>query len=357
MLGSTIPLPSTRYEKQRAHMRDATINVVQEIFGKPDGAINGSAAVWRWHVRHNLDVIVQRDTSGEEGRVWVPANNAITLPGFAECHPDGISHTGEYGHQGCPSLAQDRPAWCLAITEKGQLGQLARFLQVLKADEGKGLAKTNSSQPVAEAVGTFFKIVSFGKYVPGPPGAALGIIGDVGEKAVDWIDKRSQKQRVERLEQQMDAVVRRLGVIERPPPTEEQVNLFLEVLKRAIEDDERQKQPIYAAMMTWILDKSPHATEVRLLSDAVRQLSYLEIWQFVEIMHRNTSYRIRDIRPGELKQDIPWFDIKLMYNRLVAFGLSEDAAVRDRGSPTYLGRLLKDFCDPNQELPIGLSKS
>ena len=72
------------------------------------------------------------------------------------------------------------------------------------------------------------------------------------------------------------------------------MDLFLEVLRKAVEDDDDAKQPVYAGVLEWGLREKPSFAEVRILSDGVRLLTYLEIYCLLYEMAGNQARRIHE---------------------------------------------------------------
>ncbi len=349
-------------------MRDSTIAAVQELLGRPDPAINDNEKVHRWHVNDRLDVIVQRDGTGTIGKVWVPASNATNLPESAELYPVGKGRQSGTIYSGCPSLAADKPVFCLTLTENGQRGPLVRFLKALMEDKADqtALAKRDWFRDIPSGVAALIRTMSFASGTvgllaalgvgAGLPAAAAAAI-PLGERAAGFLDKRRAKKRGERLEQVVKGMLPRLAALEERELSEEQADSFLVVLDAAADEDDEQKGPIYEAMAMWVLEKRPPAAEVRIMLNAVRAVTYMDIWCFTEMMKGHTTKPIDTLMTVQgghsgASNIAPWFDENTFWNRLVGLGLAQQG-VRMNGSPSHFGTLLKNFCGDKLPLPKG----
>jgi len=71
--------------------------------------------------------------------------------------------------------------------------------------------------------------------------------------------------------------------------TEDEEDLFLSVVKAWLEEDEEQKQPFYEAVLEWMTRDGPPSMLIRMLSDAVRGLSYVELYTFLSACEGSNS--------------------------------------------------------------------
>lgn len=160
-------------------------------------------------------------------------------------------------------------------------------------------------------------------------GAALGI-------AKEFADRKS-KAKIRRLELNLRQLDRRLNGVD-ASQSEKNFDLFVEVLRRAVEDDEDSKHVFYSGILEWIAREKPPLSQVRVLGNAVQSLAFIELNYFVRQMH--------SLEPGlALKGQI---EEAVVHARLESCGLSNPGMVRYRGSPTSLGQVLKKYCDPSE---------
>lgn len=171
----------------------------------------------------------------------------------------------------------------------------------------------------------------------GPFGsAAVGATAGAASAAGEEVRKRRHRKRVERLESLVSDVEERVRGLEANEAPPERIDLFVEVVEKAVADEEDLKRPFYAAVLEWMIKKQPPPHEVRLLSDSVKTLSYLELYAMVdETVHRGRNSRdlIRSVL-GET----------FYVSRLAQFGLSHEG-VRHTEHPPPLARVLIDRVD------------
>lgn len=128
---------------------------------------------------------------------------------------------------------------------------------------------------------------------------------------------------------------------------DEALDLFGEVLKNALEDDEVAKQSVYSAILDWMMEARQSAADIRIVSDAVRRLSYVELYCFVGAATRNYQH---DVHGQLLTDTVPVsFDVNQMLQRLSNFGLIRvdqvwDGNLKSNG-PTALGEIIVKHCN------------
>lgn len=162
-------------------------------------------------------------------------------------------------------------------------------------------------------------------------GAGVGVAAE----AVDFVTRYRERRRTSQ-QRRLHAICSRLDERLRAVEAtvdEQKLDLFIEVVRKAIEDDEAHKDPFYTAVLEWITRESPGAAKVRVLSDGVRQLSYVELFCFLEEAHGRVPRRVLE-REGI--DEIVWL------HRLEMFGLGT-TAVRVIGQTTPLGAILKKY--------------
>ena len=161
--------------------------------------------------------------------------------------------------------------------------------------------------------------------------AAVGAGGGVSA-IIDEACRRREMRRVRRLETIVRALSNRVDGLENNTADDATVDLFLEVIKKAVDDDEERKSPIYAGVLEWIVVNRPTHAQVRVLSDAVHGLSYIELYFFLLEMNGQSS---RHVVERELSEE-------LVLSRIQAAGLAS-TGVRFNGNPTRLGSVLRQF--------------
>lgn len=165
------------------------------------------------------------------------------------------------------------------------------------------------------------------------PAFGAGVIAE-GTKLADRLTQRKSQRKADRLFKLYQLLEERVEKLEEQVYSEEEVDLFLSLMQSALEDDEEGKEPFYVAVLEWMIKEKPPAVQVRILSDAVRNLSYLELYCFLAEHAGVTTRRQR----GDLEDVVLW-------NRLTGAGLSSGAQSRYKASTTLLGDALAGHCD------------
>lgn len=174
----------------------------------------------------------------------------------------------------------------------------------------------------------------------GAAGASAASAGASGAVAIAGaFHTRRQAKKQERLERLVRSLSTRTNDI-RPEASEEQINLFVEVVQKALEDDEEAKTPFYEGVLEWMLRERPSAAKVRLLSDAVQRLAFVELVYFLWDM--NGRYA-RELLENHLPDTV-------VHTRLESLGLAT-GGVRMQGNATSIGQVLKKYC-PTDGLPM-----
>lgn len=162
-----------------------------------------------------------------------------------------------------------------------------------------------------------------------PAGAGSSVLG-----LVDDVRERQQKRRVRRLERIVANLSARIADLEQTAVDDEVVDLFLEVARKAVDDDEDSKTAYYVGLLEWIRRDSPSHSRVRVLSDAVRQLAAVELEFF---LRECAGHSARALIDKELSEHV-------VLARLESTGLCT-GGVRHRGNPTRLGKVLAGYVD------------
>lgn len=170
-------------------------------------------------------------------------------------------------------------------------------------------------------------------------GAGVGLAAEAAAFVSDY-NERKRKGKQSRLQRICGKLDERLRAVE-VKVDDEKLDLFVEVVKKAIEDDESSKDLFYSAVLEWIVRESPNAARVRILSDGVRQLSYVELFCFLQEAHSRGPRRVLE-REGI--EETVWL------HRLQIFGLGT-TGVRMPGHTTPLGSILKKYTSLDELTP------
>lgn len=151
-----------------------------------------------------------------------------------------------------------------------------------------------------------------------------------------WAKRRNEK-RLDQFQVMIKNLEARLAgvMIENP---DERVDLFVEVVLKALEDDEKRKTPFYESILEWIARRKPSSAQVRILSDAVKSLSYVELYAFVAEVRGQRSRNILET-DGVTEY--------IAVSRRSNAGLGE-GGIQMGGSPTALGRALIEYLQIGQ---------
>ena len=198
-------------------------------------------------------------------------------------------------------------------------------------DEVKDLAAPTATALIAALGAALGVFVTPAAAIP----AALGV-GAV--TLAETIRRRRETKRVRRLETIVTDVQQRLRDHDAEREyTEDEQDLFLTVVRNALDDDEDVKHSMYAAVLEWIVRDSPPSAQVRILADAVRNLSYVELYCFVA---ECTGKGDKHAYEHYVEQAVVW-------NRLNGAGLST-GTVRVKGSPTLVGKAFVRYTEADE---------
>ncbi len=109
-----------------------------------------------------------------------------------------------------------------------------------------------------------------------------------------------------------------------------------EILAKAVNDEDEDKMQYYAALIEYCARGTPHAYQVRLLGDAIKNLTAHEIKAFV---HFSKQACLRHDIPDDLR-DIFW-------DRVCTLGLypREKIGTDRREYTTFLGKRFLEVCE------------
>ncbi len=178
----------------------------------------------------------------------------------------------------------------------------------------------------------------------GPASAIVSGSAAIPAKIVPFLhgfEKRKQAQREARAQGLADILCRKF-VNERVDCDDKQMDLYIEVIQRAITDDEDRKIPIYAAIIEWIIREKPSSLHVRLLSSGANQLAYTELYCIL--------YELATKRAAQEVLELEGMRSVLWAKRIASHGLGEDG-VRHIGTGTILANALAKYVDWNALVP------
>lgn len=122
-------------------------------------------------------------------------------------------------------------------------------------------------------------------------------------------------------------------------------DLFEHVISKALEDDEARKMPFYNAVLSWVLTGNQGATRVKILTDAVRTLTYVELYAFYVMVNNQRQM-------PELPQ---FLSRELFQTRIINAGLGQVASISSNTQATPLGATLHLFAKEEPlEMPTEL---
>lgn len=201
-----------------------------------------------------------------------------------------------------------------------------------KEDDGKDLAlpATSALFAVVAAVCGLEPATALGQ---AGVQAAAGIASAAATFA-NHFQRRKKERKAARYVKLYHLLHERVQKLEEKVYKEEEQDLFISVMTSALEDDEEQKAPVYVAALEWMIKAQPPAAHVRILSGAVRDLSYLELYCFLA-EHSG--------QPSRLHQSV--LDEVVLRNRLSGAGLSQGAGVKVGADATDIGEMLVKYCD------------
>jgi|GEM_PF-3359946 len=167
-------------------------------------------------------------------------------------------------------------------------------------------------------------------------GAVLNAGSAVAEEEGNRRRQRRDAQRLRRLESIVEELDQRLGGFESGNESDERIDLFIEVIEKAILDEDDRKTPFSSAILEWYIRENPPIAQVRILADAVTSLSYLELYALIdEAVNRfRKSKNAVDSQIG-----------KTFYaQRLAHYGLAQ-SGIRRPESPEPLAKVLIERID------------
>lgn len=194
--------------------------------------------------------------------------------------------------------------------------------------ESKELAPPNLGQ-VLDVLGLAAEWAS----VADPTGVAAGVSAgaSTARMLLSRLEDKQEDRRRQRLRMLLDDLRRRLEAVERAvnPP----VDLFSEMLLKAIQEEDDRKIPLQGAVIEWVASTRPDAALARLAMVAVSELSFVELQSFISWCRYD----------GRLRLPHGWHDNQV-WARLHHYGLISQTGVISRGNITLIGRTLAQRC-------------
>ncbi len=159
-----------------------------------------------------------------------------------------------------------------------------------------------------------------------PTAATVGIVADC-------ISQRRSERFAGRLMKLITSLEKRVRNLEDEARCEPDLDLLDEIVAKAVSDEDEDKTDYYASLIEYYMTHKLEPYEVRLLGNALKDLTVYELESFVGFSHDLNKYR--DI-PKPL-QDIFW-------NRVEYLGLFKGGTVKHKNNVTVLGKKLIEIC-------------
>jgi len=150
---------------------------------------------------------------------------------------------------------------------------------------------------------------------------------------IETVRDRKTERQIRKLEELVDEVIPRLERLEESISKPEDPDLLDEILAKAVNDEHEAKTHYYAALIEYAVSGTREAYQVRLLADAIKGLTPLEIRAFEHFD-----------KHGALRKDIPEDLRDIFWDRICTFGLYPRAENGRQGCTTALGVRLLEVC-------------
>jgi hypothetical protein len=162
-----------------------------------------------------------------------------------------------------------------------------------------------------------------------PPAKALETIVEVIKDHRTW-------KRFDRLEKLSKSLERRLTQLECKPLESADIDLFCEIIAKAVSDEDKGKTELYAAFVQYWMEYKPKLAsyEVRLLGNAIKELTVYEIEAFSGFIISQNPPQSKKM-PEQL-QEVFW-------NRIEYLGLFKGGTVKAAVNVTQIGRKLVEI--------------
>jgi len=163
----------------------------------------------------------------------------------------------------------------------------------------------------------------------------LGVVNPVSATAgviADCIKERRSDKFTKRLQNLITSLEERVCNLEDDSESELNLDLLDEIIAKAVSEEDEDKTPYYAALIEYYAKNKLEPYEVRLLGNALKELTVYELESFVKFIHDSHKYR----NIPEPLQEIFW-------NRLEYLGLFKGGRVKHKSNTTVLGKKLSDI--------------
>lgn len=153
----------------------------------------------------------------------------------------------------------------------------------------------------------------------------------VARAVITHLDDNKQSKREGHLRLLLDNLRRRVERIEQrdEPP----IDLFREMLLKAIEEEDERKIPLQGVIIEWVASTRPDPALARIAMTAVSELSFVELQSFMSWCRYD----------GRLRVPHGWHENQV-WVRLHHYGLISQTGVISRGNITLIGGLFAERC-------------
>jgi len=164
--------------------------------------------------------------------------------------------------------------------------------------------------------------------VVNPCAATVGVI-------VDGIKDRRSRKFSKRLESLIQSLEKRVQSLESESQTETDLDLLDEIVAKAISDEDEDKTEYYAALIEYYASHTIEAYQVRLLGNALKELTVYEIKSFVNFVN---GYNVA--------RDIPQDIVSVFWGRVHFLGLYSGSATTAKHltQTTQIGKKFLEIC-------------
>ncbi len=306
------------------HSAETAIHHLTELLGTPDVTRDGATV---WTTTQNIVVVVlSRDGESE---LWLPLFSTDGLPSGATIVYAGMSRPAALTDVGGALFKSDCDVVRLSLMNDVALGESLRYLKALR-DADHRLPVRRKPSEVRVGLRWLCKAAGVMKYIPGL--SAFGNLAADAESLVEGLDRRATAKRVERCERMIERLEKNSERLNRELDQQTE-NWFLRIFEAAIADDEEEKQIFYSAVLQWIAAESPTTPYMRVVGQAVQELSYLELCAVVE---EASGRRLRQIAARSK------LDEAFLLERLQRYSLIPSAAVRVNYQQTQFAKVFTD---------------
>jgi len=155
-----------------------------------------------------------------------------------------------------------------------------------------------------------------------PCAATVGVI-------VDSIRERRSRKFSKRLESLIQSLEKRVQSLESESQTETDLDLLDEIVAKAISDEDEDKTEYYAALIEYYASHTVEAYQIRLLGNALKELTVYEIKSFVNFVNGKNVAR-----------DIPGDSVSVFWGRVHFLGLysGSSGTVKHPTQTTQIGK-------------------